>query len=141
MMHIDYAEILKQLEPYKDKVFFLPMEGSEIDELERRVNCKFPRYFRDFLVTFGLKQDVVWGILESENDFERAANILPDEVRELYVQIGDNGGEDVWLLNTSDHADLNIYEYEHWKEGAIVALDMNFNTLISNGTEGDNPLK
>lgn len=44
--------------------------------------------------------------------------------------IGDNGGEDTWLLNAVDHSDMNIYEWQHWLDGDIVKMEYDFQSLL-----------
>jgi hypothetical protein len=125
-----YSEILRQLEPFKDKVFFHALTEAEVTDIEKKTGKPFPIYFREFLKTFGVRQDFVFGLLTRENDFIERTKYLPDEVKKSYVLVGDNGGEDFWLLNTDNQTDTNLYEWQHWLDGDVVKLGHNFEALL-----------
>lgn len=129
-MSVFYSEILRQLEPFKDKVFFHGLTEAEVTDIEKKIGRPFPIYFREFLKTFGVRQDFVFGLLSIENDFIERTKYLPDEVKKSYVLVGDNGGEDFWLLNTENQTDTNLYEWQHWSDSDVVKLGYNFEALL-----------
>jgi hypothetical protein len=132
---IDYPQILQALQPFKDKVFFRGLTENEICKIEKEKNSSFPSYFRNFLKFFGVRQDFVFGLYKTEDDFLESTEYLPDEIRSSFVLIGDNGGEDYWLLNSLDETDLQVYEWQHWKNGEIEPLDFDFKLLLNKSLE------
>jgi hypothetical protein len=126
-----YQDILKRIEPHKDKVFYHGLKESEILDIEKKIGKKFPLYFQEFLKTFGVRQDFVFGLIEKETHFIENLEYLPSEIKKSFVLIGDNGGEDFWLLNSEDEKDTNIYEWQHWLDGDIVKLGYDFETLLN----------
>lgn len=125
-----YTDIKRQIEPYKNKVFYHGLTETEVSDNEKKIGKSFPIYFREFLKTFGVRQDFVFGMLTRENDFIKQTKYLPDEVRKSHVLIGDNGGEDFWLLNANNQNDTNIYEWQHLSDGKVVKLSYDFETLL-----------
>src|SRR5688572_19266350 len=109
-----YENIKQQLEPYKDIVFYYGLTEPEVTVIETKIGKSFPVYFREFLKAFGVRQDFVFGLMNIECAFYQNAGYLPEEVKKSYILIGDNGGEDFWLLNTEDENDHAIYEWQHW---------------------------
>jgi hypothetical protein len=128
--HIFWSDIKLQLEPYKDRVFYHGLTETGISDIEKEIGSSIPAYFREFLKIFGVRQDFVFGLLRRERDFIENTNYLPADVKKSYIVIGDNGGEDYWLLNAIDHNDSNIYGWQHWADGAIVKLGLDFETLL-----------
>ena len=129
-MSISYDKIVEKLRPFRDYVFYYGLSDYELTDLEESIQQKFPDYYRDFLKLFGLRQDFVFGLLSRESDFVSATIDLPMDIRDKYVVIGDNGGEDCWLLNALDYADTNIYEWQHWSDGDVVKMDYDFQGLL-----------
>jgi hypothetical protein len=125
-----YTDIKRQLEPFKDKVFYYGLTETEVVDIEQKLGKAFPIYFREFLKIFGARQDFVFGLLTRENDFVEQSEYLPDEIKKSFILIGDNGGEDFWLLNTDNQNDTNIYEWQHWLDGEVVKLGYDFDTLL-----------
>jgi len=129
-MNIDYTEIKRQLAPFKDTVFYHGLPETEVMDIEQKISKQFPIYFREFLKTFGVRQDFVFGLLTREIDFIEHTHYLPKEIRKSFILIGDNGGVDFWLLNTDNQSDTNLYEWQHWLDGKVVKLGYNFETLL-----------
>jgi len=126
-----YADLKEQLEQYKDIVFYYALNDNKVSEIEEKIGKRFPVYFREFLKTFGVRQDFVSGLLDKEKSFVDKMSYLPDDIRKSFVVIGDNGGEDYWLLNTDNESDKNVYEWRYWDEGEIVKLEFDFDTLLT----------
>ncbi|NOT50974.1 MAG: SMI1/KNR4 family protein [Chitinophagaceae bacterium] len=125
-----YIDIKRQLEPFKDKVFYYGLTENEVTDIEQKLGKAFPIYFREFLKLFGVRQDFVFGLLRKEIEFVGRTDYLPDEIKKSFILIGDNGGEDFWLLNTENQNDKNIYEWQHWLDGEVVKLGYDFDTLL-----------
>lgn len=124
---INYDKILQQLTPYKDIVFYYGLTEDAILEIEQKIHTRFPSYFREFLKIFGVRQDWVFELITDENTFIKRTAYLPQQIRDLYVLVGENGGEDFWLLNARDERDTDIYE---WYDGEITNLGFNFESLL-----------
>jgi len=124
-----YTQLEKQLEEYHNIVFYKGLSEEAITTIEKDINKRFPFYFREFLKTFGVMQDFVFGLMTSKDRFY-SQNDLPKEIQQSYILIGDNGGEDYWLLNTEDESDTNIYDWESWNTGEIKKLSFDFTTLL-----------
>jgi len=125
-----YIDIKQQLETFKDKVFYYGLTETEVKDIEQKIGKSFPIYFREFLKVFGVRQDFVFGLLSREIDFIERNSYLPTEIKKSFILIGDNGGEDFWLLNLENQNDTNLYEWQHWLDGEVVKLGHNFETLI-----------
>ncbi|MDA3616004.1 SMI1/KNR4 family protein [Polluticaenibacter yanchengensis] len=67
--------------------------------MKKKIENKFPNYFRTFLKIFGVRQDLVFGLLNRAEDFIKLTEYLPNDIKKSFVVIGDNGGEDFWLLD------------------------------------------
>lgn len=128
-----YKDLLEQLTPYRDLVYYYGLTEHEIATIEREISQKFPGYFREFLKTFGVRQDLVFGLYAKEKDFAAQKEYLPKNLRRTYILIGDNGGEDYWLLNAIDETDTNVYEWQHWAGGKVVPLGFDFGALLKKG--------
>lgn len=124
-MNID--QLIIALQPYMDKVVINPLSQAEVSEIQSRFKKRIPEYFKEFLLKIGLKQDLVWGILDATNRFEDLGDFLPSD---QYFQFSDNGGEDYYLLKFDDEQDRTIYEYEYYKQGTIVSRNKTFDELL-----------
>ncbi|MGY3087230.1 hypothetical protein ACVWYF_000256 [Hymenobacter sp. UYAg731] len=131
MASINYQSLLTELLPYADKVAFLPLTDGEIDKLEGLAEHRFPAFYREYLRTFGLMQDFVFGLLERPSDFKDTRAYLPKADQLQYIVIGNNSGEDCWLLRIdADGVENQLYECQHWNENRIVPLDFSFAELL-----------
>ena len=129
-MSMNYDEIKQQIEPLRNKVFYFALTEEEILNIEIKISNKFPKYFRDFLKIFGVRQDFVFELLKKEDDFVQKTEYLPKSLRDSFVVIGDNGGEDFWLLNSKNENDTKVYEWQYWLEGEIVEKGFEFKSLL-----------
>lgn len=125
-----YKDLLQQLAPYRDMVYYYGLTEQEVSAIEREIGQRFPGYFREFLKTFGVRQDLVFGLFKKEKDFATQKEYLPKNLKKNYVLIGDNGGEDYWLLNACDETDTNVYQWQHWAAGKVIALGFDFGALL-----------
>ncbi|MCT4639499.1 MAG: SMI1/KNR4 family protein [Bacteroidales bacterium] len=125
-------KILKDLEPFKDKILISPLSVGEVDLIQSKFNKKLPEYFKEFLLKIGLKQDLIWGINEGVNRFQDLREFLESED---YFRFGDNGGEDYWLLKFEDENNRMIYELDHYNSMEIRSLNKTFDDLLVAGIE------
>jgi hypothetical protein len=125
-------KILKDLEPFKDKILISPLSVGEVDLIQSKFNKKLPEYFKEFLLKIGLKQDLIWGINEGVNRFEDLREFLESED---YFRFGDNGGEDYWLLKFEDENNRIIYEFDYYNSMEIRSLNKTFDDLLVAGIE------
>ena len=131
MPSINYESLLTDLAPYADKVAYTPLSSQEIDHLEDLAGHRFPSFYRDYLRSFGLLQDFVFGLLQRADDFETTRAYLAEADKARYIAIGDNGGEDCWLLRAdATELDNQLYECQHWNEQQIVPLGFSFADLL-----------
>jgi hypothetical protein len=131
MMNSPYQKILTQLEPYKDKVFLLPLTYPEVIELEANIGQHFPAYFREFLMVFGIRQDLVFDLYKREKDFIDGYSYLPDAFKTGYIAIGaSDPGYEHFLLNVTDPADRRVYASHYGEPEAVVLLDFTFDDLL-----------
>jgi hypothetical protein len=133
MKTLDYTLLLEKLRPYADSVAYIALTEAEIDELEKLAGHRFPDFYREYLNTFGLLQDFVFGLLQRPNDFKTQREYLPKEFWPEYIVVGDNGGEDCWLFRADATASYNqLYECQHWDNNQIVPLGFSFTDLLFN---------
>lgn len=125
-------KILQELEPYKDKVITGPMTEEEIAEIRSKFKRKLPNYYLEFLRKIGLKQNLVWGLLDRPRDFMDLEDFLGSGD---YFRFGHNGGEDYWLLKFENESDRTIYECLYYREGEIVSLEKTFDDLLKEACE------
>ena len=84
-----YLDIKRQLEPFKDRVFYYGLTEIEVTDIEQKIGKAFPIYFREFLKVFGVRQDFVFGLLRREIDFIEQTNYLPDEIKKSFNSLND----------------------------------------------------
>lgn len=125
-------EIIHNLNPYKDKVFLCPLNKNEIHQIEKNYSRKLPQYYKYFLSKIGLRQDLIWGLNEKMSDFKDISEFISSNE---YFRVGNNGGEDYWLLKFEDEQDRNIYEYDYYCNGEIIPTSMTFDSLLNDSFE------
>jgi len=76
------AAFREKLKEFESKVVISPLSEPEVDSIESILSRKLPEYYREFLLTIGLKQDAVWGLLDGIRDFDPLTNFLPDNLSE-----------------------------------------------------------
>ncbi|MDR0193970.1 MAG: SMI1/KNR4 family protein [Myroides sp.] len=108
MATIDYQLFLKEILPFEDYLFYKPLTQEEVTELESSISNVLPQYYREFLLHFGIYQDLVDGLFTDKEEWIEQNGYLY-EAEQNYVMIGDNGGEDFWLLRTDDVQDRKVY--------------------------------
>lgn len=121
--------ILKELNQYQDKVLITPLSQEEVNEIQSKFNKKLPQYFIDYLLSFGLKQNIFYGFLDSVNEFQDLSEFIESED---YFRFGCNSGEDYWLLKF-DEKDRAVYEFEYYDYQEIVSLEKTFDDLLIEG--------
>ncbi|MFT3704376.1 MAG: SMI1/KNR4 family protein [Agriterribacter sp.] len=123
-------DILLKLEPYKDKAFYFPSTANEIALIEKQISQKFPEYFKQFLLTFGIRQDFVLELFKREGDIIDNHSYLPQSFKKLFIPIGgSSAGGDTWFIKSSSE-DQHIYEYVHETQSELTILDFSFSELI-----------
>jgi hypothetical protein len=123
-------EFANKLKQFQSKVVTSPLSESEVVEIELALNRSLPEYYREFLMTIGIKQDVIHGLIGRFNDFDPLTDFLPEGQSQRYFRFGDNGGEDYWLLRNDDLSDHSIYEYEYYGDGEIKKIGKTFEGLL-----------
>lgn len=129
-MDTTYTDIQLKLEPYKDKAFYFPLSLNEVTNLQKQIGQNFPDYYRQFLLTFGIRQDFVFELFKREEDFADQYKWLPKKLRRDFVPIGgSSAGGDTWLIK-SNSEEQKIYELWHEGNGELTELDFSFKELI-----------
>jgi hypothetical protein len=125
-----YTDTLARLQPYMDKVFLLPLRWEELILMEAQIGQPFPDYFRQYLLTFGFRQDLVFEFFNQEADFTEQYNYLPDEIKSGFIPIGASpAGGDTWLISLLNPTDQRIHPY-FYDDDEIVPPDSTFHELI-----------
>ncbi len=125
-------QILNDLKPYEDKVVLSPLSEQEIESIQSKFKKRLPDYYKYFLKKIGLKQDFIWGLQDSINRFQDLNEFLSSED---YFRIGDNGGEDYWLIKFENEIDRTIYEYDYYCNGEIKSIGKTFDQLLAEALE------
>ncbi|WP_121967168.1 SMI1/KNR4 family protein [Myroides sp. N17-2] len=128
---INYQEIRKRLRPMQDVVFYIPLSEDEVVELEKVIGFDFPDYYREFLLHFGFQQDFVPGLFTSKEEFIEQNGYLKESMAD-YLMIGDNGGEDFWVLRTEKVRSQRVF---NWIGDTVEKTDFNFEDLIDYALE------
>ncbi|MCO7724123.1 SMI1/KNR4 family protein [Myroides odoratimimus] len=126
METINYQLFLKEIAPFENYLFYKALKEKEVVELESSISRSLPPYYREFLLTIGIYQDVIEGLFINKNEWIEQNGYL-GEVEENYVMIGDNGGEEFWLLRTDDTDDRTVY---NWVDDEIEETGFAFEDLL-----------
>lgn len=127
---INYNELLIKLKPVLNKLFYLNLSEIQVEDLESKIGKAFPEYYRNFLKYFGYQQDFVTGLFTDHYSFvEFNEELQQYEGLENYIMIGDNEGQDFWMIRVDDPKDLTIY---NWVNGEIEITGLTFLELINN---------
>ena len=62
------AEFKEKLKGFELTVVTSPLNESEVTFIESILSRKLPNYYREFLLTIGLKQDAIWGVNDRISD-------------------------------------------------------------------------
>lgn len=138
------AEFKEKLKEFELKVVTSPLSESDVIVIESILSRKLPNYYREFLLTIGLKQDAIWGLNDAIRDFDPLVDFLPDGQSKHFFRFGHNGGEDYWLLRNDDWSDRTIYEFDFYTDFEIKSLGKTFDDLLEEAirqlTENKNSL-
>lgn len=125
---MDYNKVEEAVRSIEDIVFYIGLSHDEVTSIEQKIGKNLPVYFFDFLTKFGFQQDLVRGLFSDEESFiEHNSYLDESEDLEKYVMIGDNGGEDFWMLRIDDPTDLTIY---NWVDDEVECTEMTFLSLF-----------
>ncbi|MCP4180207.1 MAG: hypothetical protein GY756_20780 [bacterium] len=64
-MKIEFENILKKIEPVKDKVFILPIDREYLLKLSEKTNVEFPELYIDFRRKIGFTQDLLIDLVQT----------------------------------------------------------------------------
>jgi len=130
---IHFNTIQEQLQDLDNQVFYSGLSEIEIQELQDNLQKKFPSYYYTFLQIFGFQQDFVEGLFINKALFLEHNQSMEDsdELRN-YLMIGDNSGEDFWMIRTDDETDLTLY---NWIDDEIEETGLTFADLIQHALE------
>lgn len=110
---LEFQNILEQIKSVENQVFYIGLTDDEVKNLEFKINKQFPTYYREFLKTFGFQQDLVKGLFTNVDEFLEHNGYLEEYGDyENYLNIGDNDGENIWLIRTDDATNFTIYNIE-----------------------------
>lgn len=123
-------KFIEKIKCFDQKVAISPLDEIEVIKIESILDRKLPKYYREFLLNVGLKQDVVWGLNDRIEDFDPLENFLPNGESKKFFRFGHNGGEDYWLLRNDDPNDRMIYEYDFYCDFEIKSLSKTFDDLL-----------
>jgi hypothetical protein len=107
---IDFTSFLNELSPYSDKFCITPIKEHEIDEVEKRLQIKFPDYFRAYLKHIGLRQDLVITLCVSFDKIIEVSGELPKEIAKEFFPIGNSWGG--ILLLKKEAIDNKIFYFD-----------------------------
>lgn len=123
---IDFQKIKERLVAVEDYVFYMPLTIEQVEALQKEVGTTFPTYYKDFLLNFGFQQDLVQGLFTDKDEFIEQNSYLEEDMTD-YLGIGDNGGEDFWIIKTDKINNQRIY---NWIDDEIEKTDFEFIDLI-----------
>ncbi|MDR0228443.1 MAG: SMI1/KNR4 family protein [Flavobacteriaceae bacterium] len=127
MITINYESFLKDIQPFEEYLFYKSLTEQEVISLEAEASCTLPQYYREFLLHFGFYQDLISGLFTTKEEWLEQNGYL-HEAEENYVMIGDNGGEDFWLLRTDDVQDRKVY---NWVDDEVEETGLTFDDLLA----------
>ena len=115
-----YAKIKKEIEPHKDVVYYVPMREEEVLEMEEKWELKFRPIFRQFLLEFGVIQDLVkkldLDIEDMEDNIDWLRSIDLDNLIPIKTKLTKDS-DIIVALNNDPKGKDNIYEVEFgWDE-------------------------
>jgi len=77
---------LKEILPFEDYLFYKPLTQDEVAELEASISNVLPQYYKEFLLHFGIYQDLIYGLF---------ANKESELIDSLGIELIENWVEDV----------------------------------------------
>lgn len=131
---IGFSSFLKELEPYSDKFCTTPISEKEIDAIEKRLDIKFPKYFREFLNHIGLRQDLVSELCNSFDAIIEIFEELPNGITQDYFPIGYSGEGLILLDKKSSHHKIFYFDGETKNIDGIEEWYTDFDGLLKNSS-------
>lgn len=123
-------DILKEVKQYEDSVVITPLPEEKIEAIDSLYNYRLPEYFKCFLRFIGLRQDLIFGLLDKVNDFTNLNDFINSDD---YFRFGDNGiNAEYWLLKLDNENDRTVYLFDFDKTDEIIPLSFSFDDLLLN---------
>lgn len=108
--------ITEKIKSFEDRIFYFPLSGKEIIELEVELKITFPDEFFSYLKYFGLLQDLIPNMLmtKSEYLFERDfINRVVQEQPNTYFAFSNDGYGNLLALKGKEASDEYVYKIAH----------------------------
>ncbi len=104
-------EIDKRLEVFSDVVFYEPMSENEILDIEKRIGQTIKPLFRQFLLVFGMTQDIFDDLKTNLEIFYDNFDFIKDSLKGyLPIFHHEDDEDEMYLLNNEDLLDDFIYK-------------------------------
>ena len=105
-----YKEIKNKLEGFSDVVFYEPMSNNEILDIEKTIGKTINPFYREYLSTFGMVQDIFDELRTSIDSFIEDFEFIMDTLKDYLPIHSDIDEEDtIYLINNKDLLDDFVY--------------------------------
>ena len=111
---MDYKKYFQEIkiitDKYSEVVYYDPMSGNEILEIETQLGFAIKPLYRDYLVTFGLNQDIFKRLNTYTESILEDYNFIKNSLKgylPIYSELDEQ--DTIFLINNSDLQDDNVY--------------------------------
>lgn len=113
-----YIALSERLDGLTENVFFHGMTKDEITECEKSIGYLLPPYFRDFLLVFGVKQDLLPWLNWTDGEFLIAGMPLPEMDHGRFFIVGRRTEFGLFFISFSDPDSDMVYrlDFENGKQ-------------------------
>jgi hypothetical protein len=103
-------EFISRLKPYADKVCYFPLTELEVQNKEVEFSVKFPSFYSDFLITFGITQDVVPEFWTTLDEYDERLRLTLDALKGDFIPVADSL-EGKLLIHIAGSDKLVLWQY------------------------------
>lgn len=118
---MEYREYYKQLKDklskYSEVIYFKPLSIEEVEDLEKQIGLTIKPLYREFLLAFGIVQDVFKHLQTSIETITEDYDFIKDPLvgyLPIYIEVDEE--DTLFVINNNDMDDDDIY---------IVKIDIN----------------
>ncbi len=107
---IYYKEIEKRLEEFSDVVYYKPMSNEDIIEIEKQIGQTIKPLYREFLLTFGIVQDVFLRLETNLDSLVKDYHFIKKSLKEYIPIFSELDVEDtIFIIKNDDLLDDFVY--------------------------------
>lgn len=106
-----YTEIKEKLIEFSKVVYYEPMTEDKILEIEKKIGQSIKPLYREYLLTFGMTQDVFEKLITDIDSFLEDFDFIKNSLKDYIPIFSDIDIEDtIYLINNKDLQDDFVYK-------------------------------